>query len=205
MGHYATQNRAVTIQDYQSVCYGMPAHFGSIKRAAVSRDFDEFKRNLNIHVISEDTSGKLLTANTTLKNNLKNWILQYKMINDTVTILDAVIVNFGINYTVALDMNANRFSVINQANSALRASLLRSQYEVGESILITDFYKVLQKVNGVIDVIDMEIVGKTGASHAPSGYDFRENLSADGRRIEAENNIIFELKFPNIDIKGSVR
>ena len=205
MGHYATQNRAVTIQDYQSVCYGMPAHFGSIKRAAVSRDFDEFKRNLNIHVISEDTSGKLLTANTTLKNNLKNWILQYKMINDTVTILDAVIVNFGINYTVALDMNANRFSVINRANSALRASLLRSQYEVGESILITDFYKVLQKVNGVIDVIDMEIVGKTGASHAPSGYDFRENLSADGRRIEAENNIIFELKFPNIDIKGSVR
>jgi hypothetical protein len=167
-GFYATQNRAVTIQDYQSICYGMPAKFGSIKRAAVVRDFDEFRRNLNVYVISEDTSGKLLPANVTLKNNLRNWLLQYKVVNDTIDILDAQIVNFGINYVVAVDLNANRFTVINRANAALRDYLLKNQYEIGESILITDFYKVLQKVNGIIDVIDLEIVGKSGVSYTSS-------------------------------------
>jgi hypothetical protein len=204
-GFYATQNRAVTIQDYQSICYGMPAKFGSIKRAAVVRDFDEFRRNLNVYVISEDTSGKLLPANVTLKNNLRNWLLQYKVVNDTIDILDAQIVNFGINYVVAVDLNANRFTVINRANAALRDYLLKNQYEIGESILITDFYKVLQKVNGIIDVIDLEIVGKSGVSYASSSFDFEERLSADGRRIEGENNAIFELKFPNVDIKGAIQ
>ena len=204
-GFYATQNRAVTIQDYQSICYGMPAKFGSIKRAAVVRDFDEFRRNLNVYVISEDTSGKLLPANITLKNNLRNWLLQYKVVNDTIDILDAQIVNFGINYVVAIDLNTNRFTVINRANAALRDYLLRNQYDIGESILITEFYKVLQKVNGIIDVVDLEIVGKSGVSYASSSFNFDEKLSADGRRIEGENNAIFELKFPNVDIKGAIR
>lgn len=204
-GFYATQNRAVTIQDYQSICYGMPAKFGSVKRAAVVRDFDEFKRNLNIYVISEDTSGKLLTANTTLKNNLRSWLLQYKVVNDTIDILDAEIVNFGINYVVAIDLNTNRFNVINRANAALRDYLVKNQYDIGESILITDFYKVLQKVNGIIDVIDLEIVGKTGASYADSSFSFQDNLSADGRRIEGQENAIFELKFANVDIKGAIQ
>tara|TARA_A100001515_G_scaffold90703_1_gene72276 strand:+ start:4805 stop:6604 length:1800 start_codon:yes stop_codon:yes gene_type:complete len=204
-GFYATQNRAVTIQDYQSICYGMPAKFGSIKRAAVVRDFDEFKRNLNIFVISEDTSGKLIPANITLKNNLRNWLLQYKVVNDTIDILDAQIVNFGINYVVAIDLNTNRFTVINRANAALRDYLLRNQYDIGESILITDFYKVLQKVNGIVDVVDLEIVGKSGVSYTDSSYNFESNLSADGRRIEGNDNAVFELKFPNVDIKGAIQ
>ena len=104
-----------------------------------------------------------------------------------------------------MDLNANRFTVINRANAALRDYLLKNQYEIGESILITDFYKVLQKVNGIIDVIDLEIVGKSGVSYASSSFDFEERLSADGRRIEGENNAIFELKFPNVDIKGAIQ
>lgn len=204
-GHYAAQNRAVTIQDYQSICYGMPAKFGSVKRAAVVRDFDEFRRNLNVYVISEDTSGKLLPANTTLKNNLRNWLLQYKVVNDTVDILDAQIINFGINYVAAVDLNASRYTVINRANAALRDYLLKNQYDIGESILITDFYKVLQKVDGIVDVIDLEIVGKSGGTYAESSFSFKSNLSADGRRIESKNNAVFELKFANVDIKGAIR
>lgn len=205
MGYYATQNRAVTAQDYQSICYGMPGKFGSIKRVAIARDFDEFKRNLNIYVISENTSGKLVAPNQTLKNNLRSWLLQYKMINDTIDILDATIANFGINFVVVIDPNTNRFTALNRANAALRQYLIENQYDIGESIQLTDFYKVLQKVPGIVDVEDLEIVGKVGAQYSDLSYDFVQNLSSNGHRIEASNNVVFELKFSNVDIKGSVR
>jgi len=205
MGYYATQNRAVTAQDYQSISYAMPGKFGSVKRVAVARDFNEFKRNLNIYVISENTSGKLVAPNQTLKNNLRSWLLQYKMINDTIDILDATVVNFGINFVAVVDPNTNRFTVLNRANAALRQYLLENQYDIGESIQLTDFYKVLQKVPGIVDVEDLEIVGKTGAQYSDLSYDFVQNLSPNGHRIEAPNNVVFELKFSNVDIKGSVR
>ena len=205
MGYYASQNRAVTAQDYQSISYGMPGKFGSVKRAAVVRDFDEFKRNINIYVISEDTSGKLLAPNQTLKNNLRTWLLQYKMINDTIDILDATIANFGINFVAVIDPNTNRFTALNRATVALQRYISENQYEIGESIQITDFYKVLQKVPGIVDVEDLEIVAKTGAQYSDLSYDFIENLSPNGQRIEAANNVVFELKYANVDIKGSIR
>jgi len=202
--YFATQNRAVTAQDYQAICYGMPAKFGMIKRVAILKDPDEFKRNVNIYVISENSSGKLTAANTTLKNNLKNWITQYKMISDTVDILDAEIVNFDVSYEILTDINANRFDVISNCNERL-ASKFAMKQDIGEPIKITDIYRELQKVNGVVDVTSVDIGLKSGGIYSESNYDFDAALSSDGRMIEAQPNIVFELKYPNIDIKGSVR
>ena len=204
-GYFATQHRAVTATDYQAVCYGMPAQYGAIKRAAAMKDNDAFKRNLNIYVISEDSSGKLARANITLKNNLKTWIAQYRMVNDTVDILDATIINFGLSYTVSIDMNSNRYTVLSKASEALGEFLLRNQYDIGESIMISDFYKVLQAVDGIVSVSTVEITSRTGAAYARGSYDFKKALTTDGHRVEALKNMIFELKFPNVDIKGSIR
>ena len=80
-----------------------------------------------------------------------------------------------------------------------------NQYDIGEPIIVTDFYKVLQKVKGIVDVVDLEIVGRTGTSYSQADYDFDDKLTVDGRRILADQNTIFELKFPNLDIKGSIQ
>jgi hypothetical protein len=202
--YFATQNRAVTAEDYKAICYGMPAKFGKVKRVSVVRDFDAFKRNLNLYVISEDASGKLVVPNASLKSNLKNWLTQYKMINDTIDILNAKIVNFGIKYEVAIDLSANRFNVINSASRAL-AKKFSNSYDIGEPINLSDIYKTLNKVEGLLDVITVKIVEKTGASYTGDSYDFRAATSADNLRILAEENVIFELKFPNSDIKGSIK
>ena len=81
----------------------------------------------------------------------------------------------------------------------------KNQYDIGEAIQIVDFYKVLQKVSGVVDVLTLEIKPRSGGIYAETSYDMVRNLSADGRRVLAPDNIIFELKFPNLDIKGSIR
>ena len=205
IAHFATQNRAVTLEDYQSVVYGMPAKFGMIKRCAVSRDFAEFKRNLNIYVMSEDPeTGKLTSANNSLKDNLKTWLAQHKMINDTIDIVDATIVNFGVEYIIATDYETNRFTALNNANLALR-KLFNNPGDIGEPIYITDIYRALQEVPGIIDVLSVEIVAKSGGVYSTLEYDFDGALSADGRQIDSERGIVFELKYANTDIQGSVR
>lgn len=202
--YFATQNRAVTSQDYQAIIYAMPAKYGMVKRAMITKDLGEFRRNINLYVISQTNAGKLTAANATLKNNLKNWLLHYKMINDTIDILDAVIVNFGINYEVLVDMSANKYNVINLCNQALTKQFSK-KLDIGESVYITDVYKALQKVEGVLDVSAVNIVSKTGGIYSGASYNMDRAMSADNRRILAEENVIFELKYPNIDIKGSIK
>tara|TARA_Y100001970_G_scaffold287131_1_gene411022 strand:+ start:1360 stop:3156 length:1797 start_codon:yes stop_codon:yes gene_type:complete len=204
-GFYATQHRAVTTEDYRAMCYAMPTKFGAVRGVNLVRDFDAFKRNLNLYVISENTSGKLVAANQTLKDNLKNWILNYKMINDTVDILDARIINFGIKYTLSLDMNTSRYTALAQANQNIQTYLARNRFEIGEPIRINDIYRQLNKVEGVVDVMGVEIVSKNGGRYAESDFDPERAMSADGRMIRADENTIFELKFPSLDIMGSVR
>jgi len=204
IGYFATQNRAVTIEDYKFITYGMPGKYGAVHRASVVRDFNEFRRNLNIYVMSVNESGKLTAANSTLKSNLKTWLAQYKMINDTVDILDAIIVNFGVNYTIMSDGTSSRYALIANTTQALIAHF-RNHYDIGESIDVANIIKVLQNVTGVLDVTNVRFVLKDGGIYARSSYNLQGNLSADGRMLKAKSNVIFELKFPNVDIKGSIK
>ena len=77
------------MQDYKSMTYSMPAHFGAIKRCRVDVDKDSFKRNINLYVTAEDLNGNLTNCNTTLKSNLRTWIDHYRMMADTFDIIDA--------------------------------------------------------------------------------------------------------------------
>ena len=78
--NYASQNRAVTAQDYQAVIYAMPPKFGSVKRAAILRDRNSLKRNLNVYVISEDSDGELVKTSNSIKENLKVFLKIYLLL-----------------------------------------------------------------------------------------------------------------------------
>jgi len=202
--HYATQGRAVTLEDYQAIVYSMPPSFGAIKRCSMQRDFDSFKRNLNLYVISEDNNGFLTTTNSTIKENVKTWLSRYKVINDTIDILNAYVVNFGIEYILVADYEENKFNALTAANARLRNFFANKNYDIGQSLFITDIYKELQKVPNVIDVIDVKIVPKVGGVYSQANFDFNAHLSNDGRYITSERTSIFEIKFPNTDIQGSI-
>jgi hypothetical protein len=201
---YATQNRAVTLEDYQAITYAMPPSFGAVKRCSVQRDFDSFKRNLNMYLVSEDKSGFLTTTNNTIKQNLKTWLSRYKIINDTIDLLDARVVNFGIQFILTIDMSENKFGALSAASDRLRNYFGTLQYDIGESLSITDIYKELQKVPNVLDVVDVKIVPQVGGVYSNANFDFNEHLAANGRSISAEKDTIFEVKYPNKDIQGSI-
>lgn len=202
---FASQNRAVTRQDYTSLVYAMPQKFGAVKRCSIEQDKDSFKRNLNLYVLSESNSGKLTETTDSIKENLKIWINRYKMINDTVDILDAHIVNIGIEFSVLADEEANKFSVLQACVDRLTRDFANNTMNIGESFAVTDVYKSLNNVPGVLDAIDVKIVRKAGTSYSDVPFNVNSFMSSDGRTILIPNTHIFEIKFPTSDIQGVVK
>tara|TARA_R110002020_G_scaffold234898_3_gene447030 strand:- start:241 stop:2037 length:1797 start_codon:yes stop_codon:yes gene_type:complete len=201
---FPTQNRAVTQADYENVAYRMPGKFGSIKRCSVQRDASSAKRNLNMYVISEDQSNKLITTNSTIKNNLKTWLNQYRMINDTVDILDPYIINLGIQFVVKPTSGANKYTIIQRCVSRLKEKY-DTCYYIGEPFYISDVYSELKKVDGVLDVVKVKLINKTGPDYSSVSVDINQNLSPDGSYLVVPKNAIVEIKYPLTDIEGKVR
>jgi len=200
---FATQNRAVTKTDYEALVYSMHPKYGSIKRCNIIRDPDSLKRNLNLYIIGEDSQGKLATANSTIKSNLKYWLNQYRMINDTIDILDAKIVNIGIEFHVVSHRDANRFDVLHAATAALKKKFPQPLY-IGEPIYISDIYATLNKVENVVSVKKVKIVNRRGTNYSSIRFDIRANTAADGSYVKVPENVVAEIKYPSLDIKGTV-
>ena len=202
--HYAAQNRAVTKQDYVSTIYTMPPQYGLIKRACIVRDDDSFKRNLNIYVIAENSDASLTQANTTLKKNVRTWLNKNRMINDTVDILDARILNISIDFVILADMDTNKYDVLSTAISTLR-NKLNTVGEIGEAFYISDIYKTLNAVDGVTDTQDVRITGKTGTNYSDLSFGLNTEMSPDGRYFSVPQDVIVEVKYPLQDIQGVIK
>lgn len=202
-GYYSSQSRAVTRQDYESMIYNMPNKFGIVKRVSVINDPSSTNRRMAIYVISEDDDAKLVTASSSLKSNMKNWISQYKAMNDIVDIYDAKIVNFGIDYKVVLDNRFKDMNIIGRCNDALE-NYFSNQLYIGEPIYITRLFSILGKVDGVADVKMVTIRQRRGADYSNVNINFDDAMSADGSYLMTPKNAIMELKFPNRDIRGTI-
>jgi len=201
---FSSQNRAVTRQDYITLMYAMPERFGAIKRVNIVQDDQSFKRNMNAYVISEDASGFLVTGNASLKNNLKVWLNKNKMITDSIDIIDAKVVNFGIEYEALGEMNQDNSGLLSQIASALTRKF-RRYYDISENIYISDIYSAIKNVPGVLDVLKAKVVLKVGGAYSDIFFDMETNLSADGRMIKIPKNVIVELKYPSADIQGTIK
>jgi len=201
--YYSTQNRAVTKQDYESAVYNMPKKFGIIKRVSVVNDPSGTNRRMALYVISEDSSGKLVNCNSKIKTNIKNWIMQYKSINDVIDMFDAKIVNFGIDFRIVVDQRFAEFDVVGRCVNKLKEYYANQLY-VGEPVYITRLYGILGKIDGVSDVKKVDINQKFGGIYSSTRINFDEALSRDGSYLNTPQNVIMELKYPDADIKGTL-
>ena len=201
---FASQARAVTAQDYKSLCYSMPPEFGAVKRINIVQDPDSFKRNLNLYIVSENTDGTLVGANSSIKSNLKTWINRNRMVNDTIDILDAIIVNIGINFVVFGDEQVNRYLILERCVNALQLKFFQ-KFDIGEAFSISEVYKTLNAVDGVVDTLSVEIEQRIGSNYSGASFDLDARTTPDGRWIDVPRNVIMEVKYTDNDIKGSVK
>jgi hypothetical protein len=202
--YYATQNRAVTKQDYEAIAYNMPNKFGAIKRINVVNDPLSTNRKLAMYVIAEDNNGILETASSRIKENLKVWLSQYKSINDQIEIFDAKIINFGIEFDISVDNRYSRDEILASAIENIKNNY-NEKFYVGEALYLTEIYNTLVKTTGVVDVKSLKINNKYAGVYASIPFDFDKVRSKDGTYYKIPKNVILELRYPDSDIKGVAR
>ena len=135
---------------------------------------------------------------------MKTCIQGYKMMNDTIDILDAKIVNLGIEFEAISDLESNKFELITKAKAVL-SDYFFNKADIGEAFFITDIYSELKKVEGLLAVSKVKVYQKVGGSYSDIRFNINDSMSADGRYIEMPKNVIYEIKFPSLDIKGVIK
>jgi hypothetical protein len=211
LGNFQNQLRTVTREDYIIRALSMPSNLGAIAKAyAEPSKIGEYQSGelptiLDLYILSYDISKKLRIASPALKNNLKTYLSEYRMINDSITIKDAFIVNIGINFDIIALPNFNNNEIIIRCVEALTEYFNIDKWQINEPILLRDLYVLLDKIEGVQTVKNIEIINKSGEILGYSQYAY-DVVGATINQVvyPSLDPMIFEVKYPENDIKGRI-
>ena len=206
--NFAAQNRAVTVNDYDSIIRTMPSQFGAPAKVAITEENNKIK----VQMLSYDESGNLTEiVSNTLKNNVANYLSNYRMINDYISIESANVVDLGITIDVVLDNSQNQGAVISQIITIISEFFSPGNRQMGENVYVSDLRRLVQSENGVIAVSDMLFFNKVGGQYS-SSQTSQAYIDANTKQIGLVDDTIFaepsqtyQIRYPNKDINVRVK
>ena len=206
ISNFSTQMRAVTADDYLVRTLSLPSDFGNISKAFVQKPrSSDTNTTLEIYTLSYDINNKLRVPSKALKNNLKTYLSQYKMIGDSVTIKDGFIINISVDFEIITLPNYNNNQVLKSCIDELKEFFNIENWQISQPIILRDLNILLDQVTGVQTVKRVTINNKSGVSSGYSkyGYDI-QGATQNGVIYPSLDPSIFEVKYLNQDITGKV-
>lgn len=206
VSQYSSQLRNVTSDDYLVRSLSMPPKFGVVSKAYTQKPkANENLTALDLYILSQDQNGKLRVASSSLKNNLKSYINQYRMIGDTLAIKDAFVINIDCNFEVITLPNYNNNEVLINCINALKTYFDINRWQINQPIITRDLFITLDAVDGIQTVKKIIIGNKRGTTSGYSQYAYDiDGATQNGVIYPSLDPSIFEVKYPNQDIKGKV-
>ena len=206
LANYGSQQRNVTADDYLVRTLSMPSKYGTITKAITQKpNASSANTTLDVFVLSQDVNGNLATASTPLKENVKTYLNQYRMIGDTISIKDAFIINIGINFEIITLPNYNNNKVLESCILELQRYFNIDRWQINQPILLNPLFVLLDEVEGVQTVKKINFSNLVGVSKGYSQYAYDiVGATQNGTIFPSLDPSIFEVKYPNIDIKGQV-
>ena len=211
LGNFQNQLRTVTSQDYLIRSLSMPSNLGVVAKAHVQPNkVGEYEAGtlpsvLDLYVLTYDINKKLRTASDILKRNLQTYLSEYRMINDSIKIKDAYIINIGVNFEIIVRPNFNNAETITKCIDSLTSFFEIDKWQINEPIMMKDISILLDKVQGVQTVNNIEIVNLAGESLGYSKFSYDVNGSTiDSVLYPSIDPMVFEVKNPTQDIRGRV-
>jgi hypothetical protein len=159
---------------------------------------------INLYLLGYDGNGKLSNLNNAVKENLKTYLNEYKILTDGINISDGFIINIGINFEVITLKNYNKSEVITECISEMKDYFNINNWTFNNTINISELELLLANVDGVSSVPKLEIVNKCKGNYTNNSYNIKAAIK-DKILYPSLDPSVFEVKFPDVDIKGRAK
>jgi hypothetical protein len=206
--NFSAQKRAVTVQDYESLIRNMPSEFGAPAKVSIT----ENDNKILIQLLSYDTSGKLTNiVSNTLKQNIANYLSNYRMMNDYISILTAEVIDLSVEISIVLDSAQNSGQVIADVIDKVSAYFNPQTRQLGQNVYLSELRSIIQNQNGVLTVAGLNIFNNVGGQYSSSetsmeysNAETKQILPVDDT-IFAQPSQVYQIRYPGKDIKVSVK
>jgi len=207
--NFSAQNRAVTIKDYQSRIQLMPGKFGAPFRTGVIED----QNKISAYLLTLNSDGTLSNqTSTTLKNNISDYLAEYRMMNDYVEVKSGKVINLAFDCDVFIDNQYPQTQIVSQVIQQIQDYMDINNFDMGETIYLSQLIENINNVGGVLNVINLQVFNKVGGDYSLNEISqtledeqtLEINISQDYALI-GDPISMFEIKFPAVDIRCRVR
>jgi hypothetical protein len=206
--NFSAQKRAVTVQDYESIIRNMPAEFGAPAKVSIT----ENDNKILIQILSYDTSGKLTNiVSNTLRQNIANYLSNYRMLNDYISILTAEVIDVSIDVSIVLDSAQNSGQVIADVVDKVSTYFNPQTRQLGQNIYLSELRSLIQNQNGVLTVAGLDVFNNVGGqySSAETSMEYSDpetkQIATVDDTIFAQPSQVYQIRYPGKDIRVSVK
>ena len=206
--NFAAQKRAVTINDYEAILRTMPSQFGAPAKVSIT----ENNNKILINLLSYDSSGKLtpLVSNT-LRQNVANYLSNYRMMNDYVVVGSAEVIDLGVDISVVLDASQNSGQIVTDIVNRISAYFDPQVRQLGQNVYLSELKSIVQNQNGVITVSEIIVDNKVGGQYSSAQTSMvyadpeLKIIKPVDDTIFAEPVQVYQIRYPQKDIKVRVK
>ena len=246
LAYYQAQQRAVTKEDYIVRAYSLPAKYGNIAKVHLVQDDQLNKTSsdldrkvtqsdvdngvtvrqlqaripnplaMNMYTLGYDSNSNLKPLSEVVKQNLKTYLSQYRLVTDAINIKDAYIIDIAIDFAILTKVGFNKNDVLLRCIESVKDYFDASRWQIGQPIILSDIVYQLSLIDGVSTVINPNVNGekskdqivitnkfKTTEGYSGNAFDIK-SATINGVIYTALDPSIFQVKYPDTDIRGTV-
>jgi hypothetical protein len=159
---------------------------------------------INLYLLGYDYEGKLTNINRAVKENLKTYLNEYRILTDGVNINDGFIINIGIDFEIITFDNYNKSEVLTTCITELKNYFSIDNWTFNQTINLSEIELLLANVEGVSSVPMLKVTNKCGGKYSSNAYNI--DAATKGKVVYPSlDPSVFEIKFPDSDIKGRAK
>jgi hypothetical protein len=205
--NFASQNRAVTVNDYNSLIRTMPSQFGAPAKVAITEE----NNKIRIKMLSYDASGTLTNVvSNTLKQNVANYLSNYRMINDYISIEAADTIDLAVTVDVVLDNSQNQGAIISKTIQIITDFFNPLVRNLGQNVNISELRRLIQSENGIVSITDVLFFNQVGGQYSssqtsmPYADPVTRQIQPTADTLFATPTQTYQIRYPNKDINVRV-
>ena len=158
---------------------------------------------INMYVLGYNENKKLTNLNQAVKQNLKTYLGEYRMLTDGVNIMDGFVVNIGVDFEIITYSNYNKREVLTNCLAEVQRYFEIDNWTFNKPINISEIELILANVEGVMSVPSVKISNLCGGAGNYSKNRYNIDEATKGKIVYPSlDPCVFEVLYPTKDIKG---